>query len=72
MMNVFLCLQLVEYLSGYYPLLTVIKAEFEDCIQTMERGKEEAFYLSGKVKTMVAEQTTLTYYFKRADQLKQM
>ena len=64
-------LQLVEYLSAYRPLLTAIKAEFEDCIQTIERGQQEAFFLSGKVKTMAAEQTTLSFYTKRADQLKQ-
>ncbi|XP_071797566.1 clathrin heavy chain linker domain-containing protein 1-like [Asterias amurensis] len=63
--------QLVEYLSAYRPLLTSIKAEFEDCIQTIERGQQEAFFLSGKVKTMAAEQTTLSFYTKRADQLKQ-
>jgi hypothetical protein len=64
--------QLVQYLSGYQPLLTAVKAEFEDCVQIIERGQQEAFYLSGKVKRLVAEQTTLSYYVKRASVLEEM
>ncbi|XP_022111074.1 clathrin heavy chain linker domain-containing protein 1-like isoform X2 [Acanthaster planci] len=63
---------LAEYLPGYCPLLMAVKAEFENCIQTIQRGNQEALYLSGKIRSMVAEQTTLSYYTRRIDQLKQI
>ncbi|XP_077997756.1 clathrin heavy chain linker domain-containing protein 1-like [Glandiceps talaboti] len=63
--------QVIEHVSAYKPLMTSIKAEYEDCIEAIERGQKEAFYLSGKVKTMAAEQTTLSNYRKRGDELEE-
>ncbi|XP_002732905.2 clathrin heavy chain linker domain-containing protein 1-like [Saccoglossus kowalevskii] len=61
--------QIIEHVSAYKPLLTSVKAEYEDCIEAIKRGQKEAFYLSGKVKTMASEQTTLSNYRKRGDEL---
>ncbi|XP_072031866.1 clathrin heavy chain linker domain-containing protein 1-like [Amphiura filiformis] len=61
--------KLIEHVTAYRPLLTAIKAEYENCIETIERGQKESFYLSGKVKAMAAEQTTLNYYQRRTDEL---
>ncbi|PIK59196.1 putative clathrin heavy chain linker domain-containing protein 1 [Apostichopus japonicus] len=63
--------EVIEHVSAYKPLLTAIKAEYESCIETIQRGQKEAFFLSGKVKAMAAEQNTLTLYQKRADELDQ-
>lgn len=62
---------MIEHVSAYKPLLTAIKAEYESCIDTIQRGQKEAFFLSGKVKAMAAEQNTLTLYQKRADELEE-
>ena len=61
--------QLIEHVIAYRPILTAIKAEYENCIETIERGQKESFYLSGKVKAMAAEQTTLNNYQRRTDEL---
>lgn len=63
--------EVIEHVSAYKPLLTAIKAEYESCIDTIQRGQKEAFFLSGKVKAMAAEQNTLTLYQKRADELEE-
>ena len=63
--------QIIDNVTAYKPLLSAIKAEYEDCIDTIEKGQEEAFYLSGKVKAMASEQTTLSLYQKRADELEE-
>nr|XP_054759475.1 clathrin heavy chain linker domain-containing protein 1-like [Lytechinus pictus] len=63
--------QIIDNVSAYKSLLSAIKAEYEDCIDTIEKGQEEAFYLSGKVKALASEQTTLSLYQKRADELDQ-
>ncbi|XP_071480646.1 clathrin heavy chain linker domain-containing protein 1-like [Diadema antillarum] len=63
--------QIMDNVSAYKPILSAIKAEYEECIDTIERGQEEAFYLAGKVKALASEQTTLSLYQKRADELEQ-
>ncbi|XP_070576563.1 clathrin heavy chain linker domain-containing protein 1-like [Ptychodera flava] len=63
--------QVIEQVSAYKPLLTKIKAEYEECIEAIERGQKEAFYLSGKVKAMTSVQTTLSNYRKRGDELEE-
>ena len=67
----FLFTQIVDYVSAYKPLLTAIKAEYEDCVETIQRGQREAFFLSGKVKAMTSEPSTVHNYRKRGDELEQ-
>lgn len=61
--------QIIEYVSAYKPILTAIKSEYEDTIDALQRGQREAFFLSGKVKAMSSEHSTIHNYQKRADDL---
>ena len=58
-------------MTSYKPLLTAIKAEYEDSINAMVRGQKEAFFLSGKLKAMASEPSTLRNYKKRCDELEE-
>ena len=62
-------MQIIEHVTAYKPLLTAIKAEYEECIDTILRGKQEAFYLNGKLKAMASEASTVRNYRKRCDEL---
>ena len=62
-------LQIIDYVTAYKPLLTAVKAEYEDCIETIQRGQREAFYLTGKLQAMAHEPSTIHNYRKRADEL---
>lgn len=62
-------LQLVEHVHSYKPLLVRVKKEYDDIIDTIERGKMEASYLSDKVQAMAQEPTTLRNYRRRSDEL---
>ena len=61
--------QIIDYVSAYKPLLTAIKAEYEECIETIQRGQQEAFYLSGKLKAVASQPSTIYNFKKRADEL---
>lgn len=63
--------RIIDYVTAYKPVLTAIKAEYEDCIETIQRGQREAFYLTGKLKAMAHEPSTIHNYRKRADELDQ-
>ena len=64
-------LKVVDYVTAYKPLLTAVKAEYEECIDTILRGQREAFYLGGKLKAMAHEPSTIHNYRKRAEDLQQ-
>lgn len=68
-LDLILSFQIIDYVTAYKPLLTAIKAEYEECIETILRGQREAFYLSGKLKSMAHEPSTLHNYRKRAEDL---
>ncbi|XP_033102699.1 clathrin heavy chain linker domain-containing protein 1-like [Anneissia japonica] len=61
--------QLIDYVSAYRPLLTMVKVEYEDCINAVKQGQMDAFYLRGKVTSMAAEKTTVSNYRRRAVEL---
>ncbi|XP_071962550.1 clathrin heavy chain linker domain-containing protein 1-like [Antedon mediterranea] len=63
--------QLIDYVCAYRPLLTMIKVEYEDCINAVKQGEMDAFYLTGKVKSMAAEKTTVSNYRRRAAELEE-
>ena len=67
----FVAEQIIDYVAAYKPLLTAIKAEYEDCIEIIRRGQKEAFFLSGKLKAMASEPSTIRNYKKRIDELEQ-
>jgi len=56
--------------TAYKSLLSAIKAEYEECIDTIRRGQNEAQYLNGKLSEMVNEPGTLQHNRRRADELK--
>ncbi|XP_013383339.1 clathrin heavy chain linker domain-containing protein 1 [Lingula anatina] len=61
--------RVIEHVTAYKPLLTAVKAEYEECIDTILRGKREAAFLSGKLRAMASEPSTRRNYRKRADEL---
>ncbi|KAI0227916.1 hypothetical protein LSAT2_021627 [Lamellibrachia satsuma] len=61
----------INYVTSYKPLLTMIKAEYEDIVESIQQGERDAFYLSGKLKAMSTEPCTLRNYRRRADELEQ-
>lgn len=62
---------MIDYVDAYKPLLSAIKAEYEECVDTIKRGRQEAFYLNGKLKAMTSEASTIYNYRKRGDELDQ-
>ena len=64
-------IQIIEHVDAYKPLLTAVKAEYEDCIDNINRGRQEALYLNGKLKALASEASTIRNYRKRGDELEQ-
>jgi Translin-associated factor X-interacting N-terminus len=61
--------QIIDYVSAYRPLMISIKAQYEEVIDAMVQGRQEAFYLEGKLSEMVNAPGTLRNYQRRADDL---
>ncbi|XP_078369968.1 clathrin heavy chain linker domain-containing protein 1-like isoform X2 [Oculina patagonica] len=61
--------RLIDQHSTYRDLLSRIKAEYEECIEAIERGQREAVYLSGKLAATILEPETIRIVQKRADEL---
>ncbi|KXJ16571.1 clathrin heavy chain linker domain-containing protein 1 [Exaiptasia diaphana] len=55
----------------YKPVLATIKAEYEDCINALEKGQSQAIYLQGMVKALLVEKSTLTQFVRRGDELEE-
>jgi len=49
--------------------MSEIKAQYEEIINILSRGKREAFYLTGKLAEMVNAPGTLRNYQRRAEDL---
>ena len=62
---------MIDHVSAYKPILTLIKKEYEDTIETIKKGQREANFLQGKLKAMASEPSTLRNYKKRADELEE-
>ena len=58
-------------MTAYRPVLTLIKKEYEDTIETIKKGQREAAFLQGKLKAMASEPSTLRNYKKRGDELEE-
>lgn len=61
--------RIIEHVTAYKPLLTAVKAEYEEFIETIHRGKREAAFLTGKLKAMASEPSTRRNYKRRAEEL---
>lgn len=64
-------IQVIDHVMAYRPVLTAIKAEYEDCIETIQEGQREAFFLMGKLNALATEPSTIHNYRKRADDLEE-
>ncbi|XP_021572828.1 clathrin heavy chain linker domain-containing protein 1 isoform X2 [Carlito syrichta] len=60
----------IEYVTTYKSVLTSIKKEYDDFIETIKKDQRTAFCLHGKLKVFAAEPTALVYHRKRTIQLK--
>ncbi|XP_058881487.1 clathrin heavy chain linker domain-containing protein 1-like isoform X3 [Acipenser ruthenus] len=63
--------KVIEHATVYKSILTSIKQAYDDCIGAVRKGHKDATFIRGKLKTMAAEPTTLTYSIKRAAQLQE-
>ncbi|KAL8601613.1 hypothetical protein ACOMHN_003879 [Nucella lapillus] len=63
--------KVIEHVTAYKTLLTTIKKEYEDTIETIRTGQREAVFLQGKVKAMASEPSTIRNYKKRSDELEE-
>ncbi|XP_038947705.2 clathrin heavy chain linker domain-containing protein 1 isoform X3 [Rattus norvegicus] len=61
--------QVIDYVNAYKSVLTSIKKEYDAFIETVKKGRRNAFYLHGKLKVLAAEPTALVYHQRRTIQL---
>ncbi|CAH3142465.1 unnamed protein product, partial [Porites evermanni] len=62
--------KLIDHHSTYRDLLYRIKAEYEECIEAIERGQREAVFLSGKLASTLMQPETISRNLKqRGDEL---
>ncbi|XP_015770870.1 PREDICTED: clathrin heavy chain linker domain-containing protein 1-like isoform X3 [Acropora digitifera] len=61
--------QVIGQHSIYKDLLSKIKAEYEECIEAIDRGQKEAVYLSGKLAATIMEPETIRNFKQRGDEL---
>ena len=52
-------------------MLTRIKQEYENLIESIEAGNKNSLYLSNKLKGLATAPTTLSNYKKRINQLEE-
>ena len=58
-------------MTAYQPLLTAIKKEYEETVETIKKAQREATFLHGKLKAMASEPSTLRNYRRRSDELEE-
>ncbi|PAA62400.1 hypothetical protein BOX15_Mlig004395g1 [Macrostomum lignano] len=61
--------KIISYVTSYRPLLTAIKAEYEEVVDSIVRGHREAQSLEMKVESIAAVVPNLQNYKKRCDEL---
>ena len=62
--------QLIESKAVVYKsLLTEIKAEYEQFIETLERGQSQTIYLQGMLKALLSEKANVRNFALRGDEL---
>ncbi|XP_044910162.1 clathrin heavy chain linker domain-containing protein 1 isoform X3 [Felis catus] len=61
--------KVIEYVTAYKSILTSIKKEYDDFIETIKESQKTAFCLHGKLKALAAEPIALVYHRKRTIQL---
>lgn len=62
--------QLIESKAVVYKsILSQIKAEYEEFIETLERGQSQTFYLQGMLKALLSEKANVRHFVLRGDEL---
>ena len=63
--------QLIENTVVFKAILSAIKAEYEECIETLETGQSQAIYLEGMTKALLSEKANLRQFVRRGDELEE-
>lgn len=64
--------QLIESKAVVYKtILSQIKAEYEEVIETLERGQSQTVYLEGMLKALLSEKANVRHFVQRGDELEE-
>lgn len=64
--------QLIESKAVVYKsILSQIKAEYEEFIETLERGESQTVYLQGMLKALLSEKANVRQFVQRGDELEE-
>ena len=64
--------QLIESKAVVYKsMLSQIKAEYEQFIETLERGQSQTVYLQGMLKALLSEKANVRHFVQRGDELEE-
>ena len=64
--------QLIESKAVVYKsILSQIKAEHEEFIETLERGESQTVYLQGMLKALLSEKANVRHFVQRGDELEE-
>ena len=64
--------QLIESKAVVYKsILSQIKAEYEQVIETLERGQSQTVYLQGMLKALLSEKANVRHFVQRGDELEE-
>ncbi|KAF4071351.1 hypothetical protein AMELA_G00272250 [Ameiurus melas] len=63
--------KIIDYATAYKPILTAIKKEYDDFVESVKSDQRRAQLAQGKLKAMLARPTSLMYYQRRAAQLQE-
>lgn len=64
--------QLIESKAVVYKsILSQIKAEYEEFIETLERGESQTVYLQGMLKALLSEKANVRHFVQRGDELEE-
>lgn len=55
----------------YKSILSQIKAEYEEFIETLERGESQTVYLQGMLKALLSEKANVRQFVQRGDELEE-
>ncbi|XP_066553077.1 clathrin heavy chain linker domain-containing protein 1-like [Amia ocellicauda] len=61
--------KVIEHVSAYKSVLSIIKKEYDDCIAAIKKSHRNARVRQNQLKVIAAEPTTLMHYQRRATQL---
>ena len=63
--------RLIDNTTVFKSILSEVKAEYENCIETLEAGHNHTIYLEGMTKSLLSEKANLRQFTRRGDELEQ-